>query len=263
MLAGSYTSNTFGNIEQELGRLNTQANLFKELEENLLKESGISDSDTVLEIGCGPGFITSLLCGLAHNGKVCATDTDEELLKLCANNVKNSPKNGLLLINTAQEKLLDYELSADFSYIRFVLQHLINPAQVISDVYECLKPGGLICMLDSDDGLIIQYPEDLFLKNLLQNSKIKQKEIGGDREIGRKLCNYARAAGFKEVKAKVLNFNTTTIPFSVFARVMLGFKAELCGSKDEVEKWIIKTTQKINSCEYFLSAGVVFVTAKK
>lgn len=263
MSTGSYALNTFGNVDQELSRLNTQANLFKKLEENLLKEAGISDSDTVLEIGCGPGYITSLLCGLARNGKVFATDTNEELINLCAKNVKNSPKNGLILINTAEEKISNHELSADFAYLRFVLQHSINPSNIISDVYDCLKPGGLICMLDSDDGLITQYPEDPFIKNLIQNSRIKQKEIGGDREIGRKLCNYTHAAGFKEIKINILNFNTTTIPFSTFANVMLGFKAELCGSKDEVETWINKTSEKVSNCEYFLSAGVVFLTAKK
>jgi ubiquinone/menaquinone biosynthesis C-methylase UbiE len=261
--SGSYKSDQLKNFEAELERLSTQAQLMKPLESKILKESGLLANHKVLEVGCGPGFITSILCELASEGQIISTDTDENLLKICRQRIKIFPKNGFEAINSSITSLSALNGSIDYSYLRFVLQHVPDKEKLIQQVFDTLKPNGIICALDSDDGLIVQYPEDPFIKEILINAKQRQNEKGGDRHVGRKISSLFSQNCFKDIKSRVLNFTSSDIPFSILARILLGFKSDLSGKRKEVDEWINQTAPKIERGEYFLSAGVILTTAKK
>lgn len=261
---GSYQIDEIKNLENELKRLEVQAQLMKPLEVKLLKETGLLPDFNVLEVGCGPGFITSILCELASDGQVFATDTDEKLLELCRKRITKPPRKGFLAINSSKENALeDLKSSIDYSYLRFVLQHVPEKEVILSEIYNVLKPKGIICALDSDDGLVIQYPEDDFVKNLLSEARDKQSLKGGDRFIGRKIPSLFAKAGFINIQTRILNFTNKDIPFSILARILFGFKSELIGKRNEMEEWIKKTEPQIKSGDYFLSGGVILTTAQK
>lgn len=260
---GSYKLDQLKNFESELERLSTQAKLMKPLESKILKESGLLPNHKVLEVGCGPGFITSILCELASEGQVIGTDTDENLLAICRKNITSPPKNGFQAINTINTSLDSLNNSIDYSYLRFVLQHVPDKSSLIKQVYQALKPNGIICALDSDDGLVVQYPDDNFIKEILAEAKLRQDDKGGDRLVGRKLTTIFSQNSFKDIKTKVLSFTSSDIPFPILARILFGFKSDLSGRRKEVDEWIKLTAPKVQSGQYFLSAGVILTTARK
>lgn len=262
--AGSYQMDEIKDAELELKRLGTQAQLMKPLEMKILKETGLLTDHKVLEIGCGPGFITSILCEIANQGQVYATDTDDKLLELCRKTVTNPPKNGFITVNnTLPESLNFLNSQIDYSYLRFVLQHVPDTEKLLNTISSTLKPGGIICVLDSDDGLVIQYPEDSFINSILSDAKKLQSEKGGDRFIGRKIPHLLSNLGFYNIQSQVLNFTHKDIPFNILAKILFGFKSELIGKRQEMEKWVSDTEMKINSGKYFLSGGVILTMAQK
>lgn len=262
---GSYQINDIKDPSTELQRLAAQAQLMKPLEVKLLKETGLLPDFAVLEVGCGPGFITSILCELASEGQVFATDTDEKLLEICRQRMKTQePKRGLKIFNSSNPNSLDdLKSKIDYCYLRFVLQHVPQKEAILNEVYQTLRTEGIICALDSDDGLVLQYPEDEFIQSILSEAKATQSAKGGDRFIGRKIPYLFAKSGFRNIQSRILNFTNKDIPFPVLAQILFGFKSELIGKRNEMEEWIKKKEPQIKSGNYFLSGGVVLTTAQK
>lgn len=261
---GSYNVSSMTKREEELARLRTQAEQLYPMESKLLKEwCGLKSHHRVLEVGCGPGFLTPLLCELASEGSVTACDTSSELLTLCQNQNIKKPKLGFQTILSVGDTLPLENKSQDFSYLRFVLQHVPEKMILLKDIERCTADDGKICILDSDDGLSLQYPEDKFVNNLIRDAQKAQTERGGDRFIGRKVGGYLQELGFQEIQTRVLNFTSSDLPFPTLARISLGFKADLCGRKDELESWIQEMLPNAKSGKFFLSAGVILTVAKK
>ncbi len=260
----SYQVSSMTNQEQELARLRTQAEQLYPLESKLLKEwGGLKSQDHVLEVGCGPGFLTPLLCELAAEGRVTSCDTSQELLSLCHAQKLTIPRFGFQTLRSEAAHIPVSDQSQDFAYLRFVLQHAPERRDLISDVNRCLKEGGTIVILDTDDGLNIQYPENSFVTQLKKDAQEIQFKKGGDRFIGRKVSHLLNELGFNKIQTRVLNFTNSDLPFSTLAKISLGFKSDLCGKRAELESWIQEVQPLAQKGEFFLSAGIVVTTAKK
>lgn len=79
---------------------------------------------------------------------------------------------------------------------RFVLQHLPDPAAAVSEMVRVVRPDGLVCVVDADDGMSVVYPPPSEPIRLLQEAFVAlQYRRGGDRTIGRKVAGLLDTAG--------------------------------------------------------------------
>lgn len=262
-LAGSYDVDPLQKEATEIDRLRKQAQSLHRFEGSVLRDSGLASTHRVLEVGCGPGFLTPLLCQMAIDGSVTACDTNPDLLAICRSQNLTAPKGGLHTALSEADSIPVANGSQDFAYLRFVLQHAPARQAVLREVLRSLDVYGIVCVLDSDDGLVIQHPEDIFVTNLLKEAQQKQSEKGGDRFIGRKAGALLAEAGFVDVKTRVISFTAADLPFPLLARILLGFKSDLCGRAEETGAWIRQMERKVERGEYFLSGGVVLTTGRK
>ncbi len=152
--SGSYKSTSLKDAEREFDRLRSQAQRMYPLEKKILTECGLKPHHDLLEIGCGPGFNTPLLCELVQEGSVTSCDNDEALLNRCRSEKKGSPKRGFQTLLSTDKAVPAPDESSDFSYLRFVLQHTPARHSILSEAARILRPGGILCVLDSDDGTI-------------------------------------------------------------------------------------------------------------
>jgi ubiquinone/menaquinone biosynthesis C-methylase UbiE len=94
--------------------------------------------------------------------------------------------------------LLFADESFDLVFMREVLQFIPEPVAALSELYRVLAPGGFACVGDTDDQLWITWPPPSpALSRLVEAVAAVQRAQGGDRQTGRKLTSYLRAAGFK------------------------------------------------------------------
>lgn len=249
--------------DHELQRLKKQAELVQDQESALLKHSGLKEDSIVLELGCGPGFFTPVLIALIPQGQIFAVDLDAEVLKAWEKNITVRPKQGATSVLTDGKSLPLKDQSVDFIYARFILQHSPDVTVLLKECFRVLKPRGVLCVLDSDDGLILIEPPMPKIESLLIAAQERQIENGGDRFVGRKLFSYLQKANFSEIQTKVLTFTSTQLPSEMFVKILFGQKFQQAKiSKEQLSGLNTEIREKIDRQETHISAGVFFVSGR-
>jgi len=95
--------------------------------------------------------------------------------------------------------------SFDLAFTREVLQFIPDPVRALGEVFRVLRPGGALCVGDTDDQLHVTWPAPSpALERLVAAVGAVQHARGGDRTCGRKLSTYCRQAGFTVASVVVL-----------------------------------------------------------
>ncbi|GAA3407317.1 class I SAM-dependent methyltransferase [Streptosporangium vulgare] len=212
--AGSYNpaATTAGGMAGELARLEAQAALSFDEELSLLRELGLTASGgPLVEVGAGSGAITRRLSQAMPDLSLVAVDIDPDLLA-------HAEGAGAELVVADAADLPLETASAGYVLLRYVLQHLPDPAPALAEARRILRPGGRILVTEVDAscwGLAEPaYPE---LAGIHAKMAATQQAAGGDRTIGRRLTRLLRDTGFTEVALRPFATTNDTRPTDDFA----------------------------------------------
>lgn len=188
----------FDDVSSELERLRVQADLVWPDELRTLVRHGLREDATLLEVGCGPGFVTSRLLEHVRRGSVTGVDLDPTMLAHARDLVGGSERVSLVEASAAETGLPN--ASFDVVLARFLLQHLPNLDVVLAELRRVLRPGGRLIAVDSDQAFDTLFdPEPPFYRALMDAVQKAQRARGGDRHIGRRLPRLLADAGFSDV----------------------------------------------------------------
>lgn len=263
MNTGSYNFERLDDAAFQTTRLYQQSQAMRDMEAGILRAAGLKPAHDVLEVGSGPGFVSDLLAELAPEGCLHAVEPSATLSAQIEANVRNRPARGLFVHRAFGDALPLDDAQVDFSYARFVLQHVPHPLDVVREVHRVTRPGGRFCAVDSDDGLVIFHPEDARVSKLLRDAQAVQAAQGGDRFIGRKLQEMMTEAGFVDVRSRVLALTSSELPFPVLFNILLGYKASLLGGAVDVRALYEELAAKVASGGLMVAAGVFIVSGRK
>lgn len=173
----------------EIVRLEVQHRLWAASALALWERANIRAGQTVLDIGCGPGYTSADLAGVVtSSGKVIAVDQSELFIA----HLKNRQK--LLGDATIDARVGDVQkleldkASLDAAYQRWVLCFVSDPEAVIRGVARALKPGGVFALQDyiHYEGILLSPPSDPF-RRFVSVVGEAWRGHGGDTEIGLRL----------------------------------------------------------------------------
>lgn len=191
--------------EKELARLRAQADLFWPKEFPVLSRFGLKDAMSVLEVGSGPGFITSKILKALPECKVTGVELDPTLVADARQHLQSLD---LSVYAIANQSITDADIASgsfDFAYARLVFQHLPNPVLAATKIIEALKPGGSLCVTDIDlDILAIVDPLPPSFGALQQKREQFMATRGSDRKIGRKLWRILKQAGYRNLRLELI-----------------------------------------------------------
>ncbi|MCI0183491.1 class I SAM-dependent methyltransferase [Sulfoacidibacillus ferrooxidans] len=165
----------------------------------------------VLDVGTGFGALATEIAYFAPVA-VTGVDVDVEKLKVAQVIAQAVAKKasqtgvgngGLDAIPTFVEGDVYHLPFADDSFdlviSRFLFQHLQDPRLALKELFRVVRSGGLVCLIDIDEGLTIAYPEVPVYRALHEAFIALQARRGGDRMIGRKLAVYMQEANFNGI----------------------------------------------------------------
>lgn len=198
-VGGSYDPHrAHRSYDQEIARLEAQVAVSWPEELRALRRAGVADGATIVEAGCGPGFVTRRLRDAFPRATIHGVDTDPALLAVAAGMVGEAP-NVFWHHASAYATGLS-AASADVVLARFLFQHLAEPVRAVREAVRVLRPGGLLVVLDVDGALwgvvTPTFPE---VAAIHARAGRAQAARGGDRLVGRRLHRILQEGGCEDV----------------------------------------------------------------
>ena len=208
-------------------RLTTQAEVALALELEHISRLGIPPDATVLDVGCGPGLLSAPLAGMVPQGRLVGIDADPKLLELARARAASKGRDNATFIEAWADNIPLADGHGDFTYARFLFQHLPHPVAVARELGRVTRSGGRVVLVDTDDAAIIVEPPVEGLDDLIRGSQIGQARMGGDRMVGRKLRSILHDAGLVDINVVVAPFTSEMVGMRAFIDICLGFKSQI------------------------------------
>jgi ubiquinone/menaquinone biosynthesis C-methylase UbiE/acyl carrier protein len=226
---GSYNISSFAaDIDHEVERLNAQVDLFWNQELRLYQQLGVRDGMSLLDCGCGSGYLLKKLQE-AFPGLQCTGIEIEETLVTLAK--KAMAGNGTQIFQQPITALGSPDHSYDFVISRLVLEHLPDPLTALKEVLRVLKVGCRAVFVDNDFDLHERtWPDSPALGDLYDAYRRARRSDGGNPCIGRRLPALMKMAGFTEVDLHILAAHNQIVGDKAF------LKAEGAGIASQLVK---------------------------
>ena len=195
-----------------------QASWTHEIRAYLFDRIGLTQSDLVLEVGCGTGSILTELRDREKSiadqsykrinacAKILGLDLDPEFLQFARAHLVDIP-----LIGGDAYHLPFKRAAFNHTFCHFLLLWVKDPHVVISEMRRVTKPGGAVLALaEPDYGGRIDYPSELRYLGTLQMNSLRVQ--GADPEIGRKLASLFSKIGLRDVETGLLGGRWSGVP---------------------------------------------------
>jgi SAM-dependent methyltransferase len=156
---------------------------------------------SLLDVGCGPGTITTDLAARVAPGPVIGVDREPAVVaqatrSLAGGNVSN------VQFKPADVYSLEFDdQSFDVVHAHQLLQHLTDPIAALVEMRRVLRRDGILAVRDSDYGGFVWAPADPLLDRWMQLYHDVCRRNGADADAGRHLLGWATAAGFDDIVA--------------------------------------------------------------
>lgn len=161
----------------------------------------------VLDVGSGLGQFTHRMSAAVGSSGFClGIERDINQLTVAKKN-HSAPNLEFRQGDALKLPLSNNEMgSFDFAHTRFLLEHLPNPAQAVSEMIKALKPGGRIFLEDDDHNTVTLFPEPAGFPTLWAAYMDSYVEAGNDPFIGRKLTKLLHDQGIRNIRNDVIFF---------------------------------------------------------
>ena len=141
----------------------------------------------ILDAGCGTGCLSRIL-EENFRSEIHACDASEFRIQ----NAKNSSNKDINYFVADLTALPCPNDSYDVIFIRFVLEHTLNPNSILQELHRVLRPGGHLVVIDLDGLIFNLHHKSEKLSDYLE---LLQKQLPLDLYIGRKLPRMMCEAG--------------------------------------------------------------------
>lgn len=163
----------------------------------------------LIEIGCGVGAQTEIL--LRHFPELHVTGVDQSApnIEVARKNLAGVPwaKDRYELVEADASNLQFKPDSFDGAFLCWILEHVGDPALVLSETRRVLRAGSPIVVTEVQNASFFIDPYSPHTLDYWRAFNDHQLDIGGDPFVGAKLGNLLLGVGFRDVTTKVRNIH--------------------------------------------------------
>jgi SAM-dependent methyltransferase len=188
-----------GTHDKEVERLGLQHRVWRERALDAWHRAGFRAGQTIIDVGCGPGYASLDLSGLVgESGTVIAIDKSRRFLDALDHECR---KLGVRNIRTFEIDLDDGDLpviEADGAWSRWAFAFVRNPRALLRRVCERLRPTGTIVFHEYFDYRTWRLaPRSPGLEEFVQTVMRSWRESGGEPDIALDLPVWLLELGFE------------------------------------------------------------------
>ena len=196
-----------GTNDAEVVRLGLQHKMWSAAAFSIWERAGLRRGQSVLDIGCGPGYTSFDLAGVVTpQGRVVAIDESPRFIDELKRRQREIADTTIdARVGDVQRLELD-EGSFDAAYQRWVLCFVKDPEAVVRGVAHALKPGGVFAIQDylHYEGIVLA-PESKPFRRFIQVVAEAWRDHGGDTEVAQKLPALLAKHGLTTVEISPLH----------------------------------------------------------
>lgn len=191
-----------GFSETEQNRLKTQAEF---AEFTIFQNINFSHCKKIIEVGCGVGAQTEILLRRFPKLHVTGVDLNDKQLSAAQKYISSIPTTkGRYEFQQMSADNLSYDAATfDGAYLCWILEHVPNPAQVLSEVRRVLRPGAEIVVTEVMNSSFFLDPYSPCVWKYWMAFNDYQYDHAGDPFIGAKLGNLLTQVGYHQVRTEV------------------------------------------------------------
>lgn len=228
-----------GFSETEQNRLRAQAEF---AEYSIFQNINFSGAKKLLEVGCGVGAQTEILLRRFPKLHVTGIDLNEKQLDAAKRFIGGQPSaaNRYEFQQMSADNLSFEAQSFDGAYLCWILEHVPNPAQVLSEVRRVLRPGSEIVITEVMNSSFFLDPYSPNVWKYWMAFNDYQYDHAGDPFIGAKLGNLLTQVGYHQVKTEVKTWHFDNRQPAVRKQAILFWTDLLLSAADKLveEKYV-------------------------
>ncbi len=137
--------------------LDTESRLGQATPSELLDGLGLGDGDTLVDVGCGPGFLTFPAAEIVGpQGQVYAVDIEPKMVDMVRTGAASRGLANVTARRTDEDGVSLGDGVADFAICSLVLHYrpdFASRAALVRDIGRVLRPGGRLLIVDRSLGL--------------------------------------------------------------------------------------------------------------
>ena len=166
---------------------------------------GVKPGLRVLDVGCGTGKTTSVLHDMVQpGGSAAGIDFSPDRISYAKKHYGRLP--GIDFSVCDFKKPLKNLGQFDLVWVRFVLEYfLAESREIVKNISQVLKPGGVLCLLDLDYNCLSHYELPPMIGDVLPRlmNRLEEK-FNFDIYAGRKLYSYLFDQGYQDIQVDLV-----------------------------------------------------------
>jgi trans-aconitate 2-methyltransferase len=173
----------------------------------LLEKIKISESEIVMDAGCGTGRVTKIIANKVKRGKVYAVDLDENMIINAKKNLKD-----LSNIVFVKSDLSDVKLpeKIDLVFSNAVIHWILDHKKLFTNFWDVLKPGGKLLIQCGGKGNLDTIPNVLEKVRMTKrfDHYFKNWKIPWNFASSADTIKILNEIGFKDIQANLVEKKT-------------------------------------------------------
>ncbi|KAL8741072.1 MAG: hypothetical protein Q9190_006278 [Brigantiaea leucoxantha] len=200
----------------------------------------------ILDVGCGPGTLTTDLATYVPQGRVVGVEPTADPLEQ-ARTFAAERKVENVSFQTGDIRALPFpDQTFDIVYAHQVVQYLDDRAQAIREMRRVTKTGGFVAIRDADQATHTWYPDVDGMKEFQELYARTARANGGEPNAGRQVHAWAKQSGFEwsDITASASNwcFNTAE-ERAWWSNAWIGRCTESDFAKTSIEKGYVSESE--------------------